>query len=60
MAQRVQQLLDDPILLQQVGERSAAVALHRFNLNRQVDDFLGWYQEILDYEQGRNALPNAD
>jgi glycosyltransferase involved in cell wall biosynthesis len=60
MAQRVQQLLDDPILLQQVGERSSVVALHRFNLNRQADDFLGWYQEILDYEQGRNALPNAD
>ena len=56
IAQRVQQLLSDQALRRLLGERAAIVARQRFDLNRQVDAFLGWYQEVLDHEARRNAL----
>jgi glycosyltransferase involved in cell wall biosynthesis len=59
MAQRVQQLLDDPSLRHLMGQRAAAAAHSRFGLDRQVDEFLGWYKEIIEYEENANALSNS-
>jgi glycosyltransferase involved in cell wall biosynthesis len=59
MTQRMQHLLDDKSIRKKMGDRAASIVRHRFDLNRQVDDFLSWYEEILDFETNRNALPNS-
>lgn len=47
MAARIEQLLKDEALRQQMGQRAAEDARRRFDLNRQTDDFLDWYQEVI-------------
>ena len=47
MAARLAQLLEDEGLRNGFGEE-AVKAAHRFDLNRQVNDFLEWYQEVID------------
>lgn len=47
MALRIQQLLADVQGRQAMGQRAAADARRRFDLTRQVDAYLAWYQEIL-------------
>lgn len=47
MAARVQQLLIDAKLKESMGARAAAIAWQQFNLDRQVNEFLAWYEEIL-------------
>jgi len=42
-----------------MGDRGAAMARDRFGLNRQVDEFLDSYAEILAEEASRNALPGT-
>jgi glycosyltransferase involved in cell wall biosynthesis len=51
MAACVQQLLENPALARSVGEAAAKRARMHFDLNRQVDAFLEWYEAILAGEQ---------
>jgi glycosyltransferase involved in cell wall biosynthesis len=43
----IERLLDDESLRHHLGENAAKDARQRFDLKREVDDFLRWYQEIL-------------
>jgi glycosyltransferase involved in cell wall biosynthesis len=47
MAFGVERLLQDKPLRLRMGENAARDAVQRFGLQRQADDFLRWYQEIL-------------
>jgi glycosyltransferase involved in cell wall biosynthesis len=47
MAFGVERLLRDKSLRLRMGENAARDAVKRFDLQRQADDFLRWYQEIL-------------
>ena len=49
MALRIDQLLRDSELRKRMGIKASESARRRFNLERQVDDFLKWYNEILDH-----------
>jgi glycosyltransferase involved in cell wall biosynthesis len=48
MAGRVLQLLQDGPLRSRIGAAAAAEAVRRFDLRRQRDDYLAWYEAILD------------
>lgn len=52
MAASIEQLLNDDSLRIRLGENAALDAAKRFDLERQVDELLGWYREIL-HEAGR-------
>ena len=47
MAARIEQLLADDELRQRMGARAAEVARERFNLDRQVDEHLSFFDEIV-------------
>ena len=47
MALGIERLLKDKPLRLRMGENAAKDAVERFGLQRQADDFLRWYQEIL-------------
>jgi len=47
MAQKIRYLLQDDALRQYMGLQAAAVAKRDFALERQADDYLRWYEEIL-------------
>jgi glycosyltransferase involved in cell wall biosynthesis len=47
MAQRIRYLLQDDALRQRMSIRAAAVAKRDFDLERQADDYLDWYEDIL-------------
>jgi glycosyltransferase involved in cell wall biosynthesis len=46
MVKRIIQLLADNSLQSRIGTQAADIARKHFDLNRQVDDYLAWYQEI--------------
>jgi glycosyltransferase involved in cell wall biosynthesis len=46
MAARIEQLLTDDVLRNKMGKNAAEDACRRFDLNRQVDEYLAIYQEI--------------
>ena len=46
MAARIHALLENPILRRQMGTRAISIAQRRFHLERQVQEFLDWYQDI--------------
>jgi len=48
MAGRIAELIFNPTRRKEMGLRAAEDAWRRFDLNRQVNDYLAWYQEILD------------
>jgi len=48
LADRIARLLTDATLRQRMGRDAAAMAQRCFDLNRQIDDYLSWYREILD------------
>jgi len=48
MAYRIEQLLSDDELRRELGAQAAKVARSRFSLERQVNEYLGWYKEILE------------
>jgi glycosyltransferase involved in cell wall biosynthesis len=52
MAAGIEQLSRDESLRRLLGRNAAQDAVKRFDLQRQVDEFLGWYREIL-HEAGR-------
>ena len=47
MAIRIEQLLCDNALRQRFAVAAVESARSRFNLNRQVNDYLSWYQELI-------------
>ena len=53
MASRIEQLLADNALRQRLSASAADGARRRFNLNRQVNDYLAWYPEIIDRNRSR-------
>lgn len=48
MASRVLQLLSDPTRAQEMGRRASEMAQKRFNMEKQVDEYLEWYREVID------------
>ena len=56
MARAIAKLLADADLRSRLGKNAAADARRRFDLYRQVDDYLTWYTEIL---QSRGRSPTA-
>jgi glycosyltransferase involved in cell wall biosynthesis len=48
LAAKVNLLLEDPNLRNEMGINSSKHARRLFNLERQANDFLDWYQEILE------------
>ncbi len=50
MAQRLELLFNDEALRVRLGHAAAAHAREHFSLDRQVDAYLAWYQEILAEE----------
>jgi glycosyltransferase involved in cell wall biosynthesis len=59
LAARITQLLSDDELRRRMSLEAAQTARQRFDLDRQVDDYLGWYEEILDCDASRNAPSHA-
>jgi len=53
MAEAIIMLLTDDALRMRFERNAVKDAQRRFDLNRQVDDYLGWYREILETLQGR-------
>lgn len=47
MADRIVRLLTDHDLRRRMGAQAAEIAQRQFDLNRQADEYLAWYQEIL-------------
>jgi glycosyltransferase involved in cell wall biosynthesis len=47
LADRIALLLDDKGLRTRMGRRAASSARRHFDLNRQADEYLTWYREIL-------------
>ena len=47
MATRIQQLLADAELRRTMGSKAAEVARKRFSLDRQVDEYLEWFNDIV-------------
>lgn len=47
MAERIHLLLTDIELRQRLSIQASQTARHRFDLNRQVNDYLNWYYEVL-------------
>ena len=48
MSEKLEQLLDDKELRKRMGQAAEQDARERFDLNDQVDEYLSWYQEILE------------
>lgn len=47
MAQKIRKLLQDDALRRRMSAQAAAVAKREFDLERQADDYLDWYEKIL-------------
>jgi len=52
MAACVQRLMADDTLRRSFAAKAAEAARQRFDLNRQVDTYLAWYNEIVQHWQG--------
>jgi len=55
MAETITMLLTDDALRMRLGRDAAEIAQRRFDLDRQVDDYLAWYQAILQHEHLQNT-----
>lgn len=55
LAQKICKLLQDKILRRYMSVQAAAVAKREFDLERQVDEYLDWYEEILTRNQPSNV-----
>ncbi|HEU4345174.1 MAG TPA: glycosyltransferase [Candidatus Binatia bacterium] len=55
MSARVEQLLNDTRLHQQLSRNAVSDARRRFNLESQVDAYLNWYREILESAEDRSS-----
>ena len=54
MITSIDQLITNPELRTKMGQNAAADARKRFDQNRQVRDYLSWYQQILNRTAERN------
>lgn len=59
MAVGIERLLNDGPLRARMGANGAKDAQERFGLERQADDFLGWYEEILRGATTQGAIARA-
>jgi glycosyltransferase involved in cell wall biosynthesis len=58
MAAAIDRLLADDRLRRQLGDNAAREAVARFDLRRQVNDYLAWYAELLEgARRGSPATP---
>jgi glycosyltransferase involved in cell wall biosynthesis len=58
MAVGVERLLQDEPLRLRLGDNAVKDAVQRFDIQRQADDLLGWYQEILQaWASRRGPIP---
>ncbi len=58
MAEAIITLLTDDALRMRLGRNAAEDAQKRFGLNRQVEEYLEWYEEILEaWRRGRSPCP---
>jgi glycosyltransferase involved in cell wall biosynthesis len=48
MAVAIEHLLNDDVQRHRLGKNAALDAVNRFDLQRQADDFVDWYQTILE------------
>jgi glycosyltransferase involved in cell wall biosynthesis len=48
LADRIARLLTDATLRQRMGRNAVTMAQRRFDLSRQIDEYLSWYSEIKD------------
>jgi len=55
MAISIERLLNDDCLRRRMGDNAARDAQERFDLQRQVDDYLAWYRDLL-----RDAVPHQE
>ena len=53
MTQYIQLLLEDDEFRQQIGWQASVIAQHKFSLELMTNNYLNWYQEIMD--SGRNS-----
>lgn len=51
LATAVERLLSDEKLRRRMGENAAGDARARFDLNREVEEYLGWYEELVEREK---------
>ncbi|MDP3427040.1 MAG: glycosyltransferase, partial [Humidesulfovibrio sp.] len=47
LAHVLQRLVQDAPMRQRMGENAATDAKRRFDVRRQVDDYIGWYDDVL-------------
>ena len=59
MAEAMRALLRKPELREALGDNAAKDARERFDLRKQVDEMLGWYQQILGREEPGRRAPEA-
>jgi glycosyltransferase involved in cell wall biosynthesis len=58
MAVGVERLLQDEPLRLRLGDNAVKDAVQRFDIQRQANDLLGWYQEILQaWASRRGPIP---
>jgi glycosyltransferase involved in cell wall biosynthesis len=57
LAHWIERLLRDDPLREQLGRNARADAVRRFDVQRQVDDYLAWYEEIL---ANRDRTPSKE
>lgn len=62
MINRVAQLLEDKNMWQSFSQKASEAARQRFNLNQEVENYLNWYEEILDerYDAGKRSDNSID
>lgn len=59
MAERISQLLRDDELCRRIGFEATQSARSRFGLERQANDFLMWYNEILEHWRGERLIAKS-
>ena len=52
MAKSIEHLLNDQALRDQLGKNAERDARQRFSLQRQVDEYLSWYGELIETAKG--------
>ena len=56
MAERIIKLLEDDKLRVRLGKQAAETAFRRFGLDRMVDNYLQWYEEVIADWQNNNKV----
>jgi len=51
MAARIGQIIQDDVLRMRMSGHASSTARERFDLERQINDHLSWYEDILDRKE---------